>query len=91
MVNLKAWLRLGGSRSQEQPQHVLRESGGRKLPPLVPPHRGGGLLEKPTAAGEPRPGDPQQWDTPKWQPPTKGTTPADRKRIRRRQARTPLK
>ena len=47
-------------------------------------------LEKPLRGGlrrwrpSPRPAQ-------KWQPPTKGTTPADRRRIRRRQARTPLK
>ena len=37
----------------------------------------GGLQRRPTPAGEPQP----------WQPPTKGTTVADRKRIRRREAR----
>ena len=37
----------------------------------------GGLQRRPTPAGESQP----------WQPPTKGTTVADRKRIRRRAAR----
>ena len=74
MVNLKAILRLGGLRSKEQPQPQMS-------------HRGGGLLEKPTAAGEPRPGEPQHSPPAKWQPPTQGTTPADRKRINKRNRR----
>ena len=56
---------------------ILRLCGrqNKAKPPL--PHRGGSRRKKPTAAPT---GDtvPQ-----KWQPPTKGTTPADRKRIRR--------
>ena len=96
-MKFSAILRLGGRRIPKQPQLVSRKSDGgaaspspdrrsQELPPLVLPHRGGGMLEKPTAAGEPRPG----------QPTTKGATPADRKskrkrkRNRRRQPRTPL-
>ena len=61
-------LRIVGRRDIEKPEPKL-------------PHRGGGLLEKPTPAPT---GDmvPE-----KWEPPTKGTTVADRKRIRRRAAR----
>ena len=84
-MKFSAILRLGGRRSQEQSQRVSRESDGgaaspsperrsQELPPLVLPHRGGGMLEKPTAAGEAR----------QWQPPTKGTTPVDRKRNHKR-------
>ena len=46
-------------------------------PPSRLAHRGGGLLEKPTPAGGPK----------KWEPPTKGTTVADRPRLRRQRAR----
>ena len=63
---------------------ILRIFGRRGVdePPPRLPHRGGGLLEKPTPAptGEAVP--------PKWQPPTKGTSVADRPRLRRRRART---
>ena len=57
------------------------ERRNKEQTPPVLPHRGGGRLAKPIAAGEPQ----------QWQPPIPGTTPADRKRrrkrIRRRRAR----
>ena len=54
----------------------IRRSKEQPQPEL--PHRGGGWRKKPTTAGEPQ----------KWQPPTKGTSVADRPRLRRRRART---
>ena len=62
---------------------MLRIFGRREIdqPPPRLPHRGGGLLEKPIPAGGPK----------KWEPPTKGTTPADRPRRRRRRARAALR
>ena len=75
MLNLKAWLR----------RSVLAGASYGDRPDAEP------APEKPLRGGL------QRWHSPppgwfqKWEPPTKGTTPADRKRIRRRQARTPLK
>ena len=68
-MKFRAILRLGGRRSQEQSRRVSRESDGgvaspsperrsQELPPLVLPHRGGGMLAKPTAAGETQNGSP---------------------------------
>ena len=58
---------------------ILRLGGlrskGHPQPALL--HRGGGRRKKPAAAGETR----------QWEPPTKGTTPADRKRISKRNRR----
>lgn len=58
---------------------ILRIVGRRDIEQPEPklPHRGGGLLENPNPPGRAE----------KWEPPTKGTTVADRKRIRRRAAR----
>lgn len=52
---------------------VLERRSKAKPPPKMS-GRGGGLLENPNPPGRAE----------KWQPPTKGTSPADRKRIRRR-------
>lgn len=61
----------------------IRQSYEQPAPAL--PRRGGGRRKKPTPAPT---GDtvPRQWH-----PPTKGTAPADRKRIRRRTARAALR